>query len=936
MAAKWLLVFCFLSALAINHYPAAQTIRTVSGIVMDKNGVPLVGANVAPLVSTQTGTSIKTGADGKFTLTLASNINSIVVYTDDSATPGYDYLPARIALSGATPVDVSVKLQPASSIKFIGVVQFVDTESLSNDLTYSVVDERGEIISLSGFPLSFSKTKPVLQISGWDSSIVIMPVGYTRIKVIFSMKTSNPVSYLQKSISFEIPASGQGELLEYDITAYTIPWNDEYIKGYLAATKVKLTALKESLFYLTKETVMISNSESKLRQAETLYAIGDYTASYTTLKDAFITIRQVKQTLESLNLEAYRSVYIILGFLAVSSITMGFILFEAKGLSLLSGTAFYSVSAAILYTIYPGTMLIPFSSYLVGAAAAITIAILLSIVIPKVISYSANRGEVGFISVLIPIYTLSKRLMKRRRARTLLTIVSVALLTMSFVTLTSLSEEYGISLNRVSFTKINGKGIMVTSSPVTSDTEYLYLSNAEYDWLAKLPGVTSIATKYINLPQRRAITTLRSGDESKQIYGVVGIDSTVEDDVSGINKALIEGALPNQGEVAITKNVKDTLSLKLGDRINLSGNSLIISGVLDDYALAKMMELDGSGYLPEKEVNISSPEEPPHYIQVTCEAEEVLIVYYQTALKMNGVYQIRLNLGIDTSIEVDALAERIALERGFKVTAASEKGATTYLLGAYLEGKGLPLIIPWTIAVLSVVVTMMNALQERRREINIMSSVGLNPSHIACVFVSEASITGFIAGGVGYLAGLSLYRVLAFMGLAFEVEQKVSALWSLASIGLAVSAVLVGAVVALRNSVVITPSLTRKWIMPEREMKDKPHEILIPVKLTESQIDEFSDYVFNHLKALENELDYLTSNIKLVSEDHKRFITFIYKSISAGPGMLFTQNTLVVEPNANNEYIVKLYITGESDWARKSGTMVRKQAIKWSNSKKQS
>ena len=92
-----------------------------------------------------------------------------------------------------------------------------------------------------------------------------------------------------------------------------------------------------------------------------------------------------------------------------------------------------------------------------------------------------------------------------------------------------------------------------------------------------------------------------------------------------------------------------------------------------------------------------------------------------------------------------------------------------------MEGEGLPLIIPWAIVVLNVVVTMLNSLFERRREINILSSVGLNPAEIASIFVAEASIMGFIAGGLGYLLGLSFYRLMPLLGLTLEVQQKVSA-----------------------------------------------------------------------------------------------------------------------------------------------------------------
>ena len=72
---------------------------------------------------------------------------------------------------------------------------------------------------------------------------------------------------------------------------------------------------------------------------------------------------------------------------------------------------------------------------------------------------------------------------------------------------------------------------------------------------------------------------------------------------------------------------------------------------------------------------------------------------------------------------------------------------------------------------------------ERKGEINILSSVGLNPAHVTGIFVSESLFTGIIAGGFGYLFGMGFYPIMSYLSSAPAVRYKISAIWSLGAVG---------------------------------------------------------------------------------------------------------------------------------------------------------
>jgi len=263
--------------------------------------------------------------------------------------------------------------------------------------------------------------------------------------------------------------------------------------------------------------------------------------------------------------------------------------------------------------------------------------------------------------------------------------------------------------------------------------------------------------------------------------------------------------------------------------------------------------------------------------------------------------------------------------------ASNPASYAVYRLGNFFEGRGLSLAIPWAIVVLNVVVTMLNALYERRREIAILSSVGLNPAQVSAIFVAEATVTGFVAGGLGYLAGLGLYRGMAALNLGLQVHQKVSAVWSLASIALAISAVLTGALAALRSSVVITPSLMRRWrIDTTKGGFQEPYRVAVPIKLQPEEVETYLDFVWRALYAQREHPTQITSSMKRLRDGDVRRIKFVYKSAQATTGNFYTANELVVRPQPGGEYGVELLSLGDHDWVHVAGSLVRRLSVDYS------
>ncbi len=172
---------------------------------------------------------------------------------------------------------------------------------------------------------------------------------------------------------------------------------------------------------------------------------------------------------------------------------------------------------------------------------------------------------------------------------------------------------------------------------------------------------------------------------------------------------------------------------------------------------------------------------------------------------------------------------------------------------------------------------------------------------------------------------------MAALGLAFEMHQKISAFWSLASIGIAISAVLIGAFFALKRSVVITPSLVRRWrITKEMGGLGEPWVMVIPVRFEHGEVEEFTSYLLSYLRSMRDDPVRMTSSIEVERFAKSVRIGFVYRATQTITGNFYTRNILDLEPGDDGQYVLKLSSTGDRDWGHEVGSMMRMKVIEWS------
>jgi ABC-type lipoprotein release transport system permease subunit len=429
---------------------------------------------------------------------------------------------------------------------------------------------------------------------------------------------------------------------------------------------------------------------------------------------------------------------------------------------------------------------------------------------------------------------------------------------MSFVTFTSFSTGYGLTSNTYN-AGISPEGLLVrrpVRAVISTTVTFVPLETATITWLQNKPDILLVAPKFENAPTffpEATISPSTNPSKAFDVFGVLGIQPGAEANITHIDDLVTGGSYItdlNQNEIMITRQAAESLSINVGDELLLDTGVLearfTLVGILDDVGFSQMRDIDLTPLLPQKIVETTSaPGSPPTIVVERCRAAEVIVMNYEAAQEVFGAISLsRIDVKLQSPNSAGSLSRQIALERDLSVWYSFAGTVNQVGLGGYTEAKGLSVMIPWIIVMVNVIITMLNSMFERRKEIGILSSVGLNPSHIGGIFMAEAAIIGIVGGGVGYLLGLGSYRGLILLSVLVEVREKVSAIWSFASLGVAIVAVLVGTGIALRSSVIITPSALRKWTGESNVVeKDGRLEFRMPIRLHEDGVEALFSYL---------------------------------------------------------------------------------------------
>jgi hypothetical protein len=614
----------------MSSVSSVSAVEQLYGVVKDSEGLPIPGAMVATVKGVAIVRQVKADDLGKFNIQLIlGEATTLLAYADKPSTPGWDYVPSLAKIDQTVTV-YDFTLKPAASIALLKEMQFVESENLPTIVTFTVMDTDGKQLNPSGFLLSFGiRNRDILQIPGLSASTVIIPVyQQTKIWVESQIIVNNKVVTRGFYISPDRNLL-QGEKIEVDLRDYSVIYNIGVVEETLQSVKGRLSEMEVKGFYLMKQKISIAAAERKLNDAKGMLESEEIAGAYDSIKTSYIALRQTLIDLETLQLDASFSIYSIVGFVAISAVMLGFLFSNSSGIKAMISLALYTLMLIVIYIVYPGSSTIPLQGFVSVGGSAFAAVLGVALFIPLLLGKALGGEQVSLLAVIVPIFSMAKRSLMRRRLRFLLTISSITVLVMSFVALTSFSEGYGLVTTRVSNTLIPYGGVMIRSADWKQDNPtYLVFTEPELQWLRGQQEVETVVRKAMNPPLISPLFRV----EGNRIFGVIGIEPG-EDAITDIGSTLISGKFPGIEEFAASRLLCETLDLKIGDILTVKTVPLRLSGILDDTSLRWMRDLDGDDYLPQKMVNINPPGDAPFYVPQTCEPEEVIILDTAVCIK---------------------------------------------------------------------------------------------------------------------------------------------------------------------------------------------------------------------------------------------------------------------------------------------------------------
>jgi len=445
-------------------------------------------------------------------------------------------------------------------------------------------------------------------------------------------------------------------------------------------------------------------------------------------------------------------------------------------------------------------------------------------------------SEISKTKAFVAAFVLGVSNLRRRPIRTILTIVTLVILTftiMSFTTVKSLRYRGRLHLQEQS--PYQGLLMKVLNWDSLPPEALGVVSNKFQDLAVVAPRV------WLENEDRTQATVLPIQLDGTQVQakGLVGL-SALEPRVSNLGATLRRGRWfrPDERQVMLlSERLARTLGVSLEEpdkaTVSLWGMNFRVVGIFRGSSLESNTDLDGEPVTPA----IFPSESVMEVTEVEMEAieagEEVrafqsryhhipgdltVIMPYQTLMALGGNLK-AMAVSPKSNEAISSLAEDLVDRFGLTLFTGQNDGTFMYHASDALSYSGVPnILIPLLISVLIVLNTMIGSVYERKREIDVYTSVGLAPFHVSFLFIAEALAFAVLSVVVGYLLAQSSANLFADTALWRGITVNYSSLAGVAAMILVILVVLVSVIYPSKVAASIAiPDVTRSWTLPDPE-----------------------------------------------------------------------------------------------------------------------
>lgn len=860
----------------------------ISGLVLSEDNKPLPGAMVAVFGPKGFGTRLLTDSSGRFYLAVnRQGWYTIYAGYDDPKTPGIDYLPSKwqTYIQTGSISSYTFVLEKGASLYIEGRIWFIEKSRPADFYKFTVVNPDGASLGGSSIRV-YGSGSDITKRLGLSPEVVIVPANREMAILVYAKVDQIAHSFLMRGEKGYFRLS-QGEALHVDVRPDNLKFNLEVVRSMLDSVFNLLMDAENAGFLVAVERSVLWRAYREMEFAFALLKEESYDESFAELRSAYVLTADSMGKLQGLLWIGSQSALALLFlFVFIASASAYLISDRKRDLRLIigekSGFSFslnpiiagltYIVLVGFFYLVFPGCRLIPWETFMTTGIFAFIVGQGVVAASPKVVSErKSDRRSIQFRSAVIAAFSMACRNLRRRKLRTVLSLTNIVILVSGFIALTSISPGYGLIVRR--FRPVYPIDAMLIKDRPAEPTEaflpFIPLPDPFLEWLNEQPNITLISPKAENTPRgpMNPLGYLRTKDgDSIMVQGVIGISPSAEANVTSINETVVIGEYLEDDDplgVLVSSTFYERYGIRVGDKLYGFNRAFVVRGFFDPKALEALRDLNEETMLPYEIGPFNEP--------VPVQAESLIIINYETALQLPDVRTSRVIIQLEDPEAYRDFADVIVYSWEYGVYIAHPSFLETLYVGEYLEVEGMGLIpFLMTLVILNIGASTMGSVRERRDEIAALLSVGLNPTHIACLFVAEAAVLGFIGGGLGFLSGISGYRLFPTVLLRdLQVREKVSAEWGLAALFMSgLTAILASLIPALRASTMITPSLRRRWSLEAEVSRKAEREWILdlPIKLRRRELEPFVGFIIMRLREEKPSQTWLISGIKFAEE----------------------------------------------------------------------
>ena len=755
---------------------------------------------------------------------------------------------------------------------------------------------------------------------GLNSSTVLVPISGGTILI----KTNNFV------LTVNVSQAKWGDYIELDLREASCKYNKIFLDNSIAKLKEQMSILEGKGIYMGFCKTLYKQLIELKSKAEEAYKHGDWEEALVAYKKVFLVYSDIISRIKVLGAKFTLTVPVISLILVFLSYLLASFITDKKSKKILLYSCIYFALLLIIFAVYP--ILLEGNPYLTISPLFIYLfSLIIFILSEKIPDYYIREGF-SLAAATSASLSIVLRESRRRKLRLTLTLLTIALVAFAAHTLNTLTiVQWSYEKEAIYASSAYNGSILITKLK-EGIFPYYSLSAVFVRTISNIDSPEIVCIKRESSPYSKEFKVSYGG---KEVYALGAISFTPEVEYFlPLKEAIVEGKIPGEGnEVLLSQTMVSLLGARCGDKVSINGIEATVVGIFEENKLTEIKDLDGGSILPvvvTREGGSWRLEVIPAKYTIICSdslGESLKLVRYKIYVKVSGV--------------PENYAKKVAILTDSCVFVSLRRRVKYYTVSTVIVIKGESLVFPIVIALLTVFVSIMENVYERKREISILASLGLNPSNIAYLFSLEGAVLGFVGSVLGMIAGFIAFKAFNSAGILVPVDFKISPIELMFTV---IAATLISIVAslppALKASVMVTPSLERRWRLEEqKDFIERGLTQVLPIRIPANRVKDFVNYVLGRFRELSTgflqKVDLIS--VEKIGEEY-RIVFKYYKGSDISYKSCFTENTLVLYKVSEDVYGAKATskpVTQHSKlglyYVHETLSFLRKIALEWSS-----